>query len=407
MSAAIRNYKHKDFTYLLNELNGITSDNTAGAVPTVDETPPECQNIAGLDSASYAKLKECCKNKKSRYNSMIFLLSRASFNDEYLTSFLELSPKIRSVGYDGFSFDVGANEWKINMTDERTADLIIRYSKITADGRKHYTCEKLFYSGSFNDILLMLYYGIPDQHCCKVSEELLLRKSNKKQNSARSALLNDAHIWYIRDSRNDIVHEKSCSCICDIPDEAITGMKRISPETKLCKWCCKASLIRTVIGESSRYLNAYTKFFEKISIDNHQLRALIFDNKTTLSFPSPDTNLLSAKVNDDNWLLERNPDNTLTLWHNDYQMTKGDVRYFTGGYHVQLPKATGKMAIATMCSYSWADHVARRKASVQAAPVHNDTAVETKLTERKTSKFMDFVQGVFHAVRGLFQKKRK
>lgn len=392
MSTAMRHYERKDFSYLLIDADRIHSDKSG---------KPEHDNIAGLNSETYSRLKECCKNKKERYSNFTYLLSRLSYSKELLNGFLKLSPVIREVRYDHFCFTAGSNDWRFSAVTDDTADLFIRLSRITADGRKQFTGERLFFTGKIDEIFRRLSDGIPDQHCCKPPKA---KPKNAEQSEVRKALLGNAGIWYIKDLRSETVHEKSCPLIANIPDEESDGVKRLDPDYKLCPCCYRASLIRLVIGESARYLNAYVRFFETLRIRYDRLYQLTAENRTELSFPSPDTNLLRAHVNDDTWLIERHPDNTVTLWHNDYQVLEDDTRYFTGGFHVQLDGASVNVAVSVMCHYSWADHIAKRTAVNDIVPVPVITAEPEAPAVTNAPEHVGFLRRIFQAVRGFLAK---
>lgn len=391
MSAAMRHYERKDFSYLLIDTSDMRSDKS-------DKSDPD--NIAGLDNETFSLLKECCKDKKERYNNFTFLLSRLTYSKELLNGFLKQAPVIREVRYDHFYFSAGVNDWRFSTVTNDTADLYIRLSKITADGRKQFIGERLFFTGTIDEIFRRLSDGIPDQHGCKPPR---VKLQDAEQSEIRKSLQCNTGIWYIKDLRSETVHEKSCPLIGKIPDEKLDGIKRLDPDTKLCPCCYKASLIRPVIGESARYLNAYVRFFETLRIKYDKLYLLTAENKTELSFPSPDTNILRAKVNNDTWLIERHPDNTVTLWHNDYQVLKDDTRYFTGGFHVQLDNASVNHAASVMCNYSWADHIAKKTASIVSVPEPAVSAAP-EAPANSTPKQKFFLRRLFQAVRGLFAR---
>lgn len=392
MSAAMRHYERKDFSYLLIDASVINCNNS-------DE--PHHHDIAGLDNETYSRLKECCRNKKGQCKNFIFLLSRMSYSKELLSSFLEISPVIRDVRYDQFYFSAGANDWRFSAVTSDTADLFLRLSKISADGRKQFIGERLFLTGKIDDIFRRLSDGIPDQHGCKT---LKARPQNAEQSVVRKTLMSNIGVWYIKDLRSETVHEKSCPLVGKIPDEKLDGVKRLDQDSKLCPCCCRASVLRPVIGESTRYLNAYVRFFETLRIRYDKLYQLTAENKTELSFPSPDTNVLRARVNDDTWLIERHPDNTVTLWHNDYQVLEDDTRYFTGGFHVQLDRASVNLAASVMCNYSWAEHIARRAASNISVPEPVVSAVPEVPASSTVPEHTGSLRRLFQAVRGFFAK---
>lgn len=393
MSAATRNYEWKDFSYLLINTSKVHCDET------------DHENISGLDNETYSLIRECCKNKRERYKSFVFLLTRISYSKELLSSFLKLNPVIREVRYDYFYFSIGANDWKFSTVSNDTADLFLRLSKITADGRKQFTGAKLFLTGKIDEILRRLSDGISDQHCCKAPKVKLSQSANAEHSEIKKSFLYNNSIWYIKDLRSETVHEKSCPMISKIPDEEIDGVKRLEPDSRLCPCCCKASLIRPAIGESTRYLNAYVRFFETLRIKNDRLRQLVFENKTELSFPSPDTNVLRAKVNDDTWLIERHPDSTVTLWHNDYQILDDNTRYFTGGYHVQIDKASVNLAAGIMCNYSWAEHVAKRYNIVPSEVPQTISNNQAKIPNKKTSGISGFIRRLLLAMHRMFMRR--
>lgn len=394
MSAAMRHYERKDFSYLLIDTSRIPNDKA-------DES--DHSNIAGLDSETYSLLKECCKNKKSRYKSLAFLLSGLSYSKKFLSGFLKISPFIREVGYSHFYFSIGANDWKFSAVTKDIADLFIRLSKITADGRKQFIGEKLFLTGKIDDIFRRLSDGIPEQHGCK-QPKARLSDTNAEKTPVRKALLGNNGFWYIKDLRSETTHEKSCPLISKIPDEKLDGVKRLGTDSKLCPCCYRSSLIRPVIGESPRYLNAYVRFFETLRIRYDKLYQLTAENKTELSFPSPDTNIMRARVNDDTWLIERHPDNTVTLWHNDYQVLKDDTRYFTGGFHIQVDNASINLAASVMCSYSWADHIAKRTAAIVSVPEPAVSALPEVPAHSAPTKRVGFLRRILQTVRGFFAK---
>lgn len=393
MSVAIRNYKRVDYSYLLNEINKAACDTPAAENVCAVSEP---RKAADTDEVMHKKLMECCRNKHGRYKDLISLLERSTCDKSLLGDFLNLDPEITAVSYTFFCFTIGENERRLSVADEDEAKLYIRLSDNSDNGKNRNACERLLFAGNINDILRMLSEGAQGGSVQAKSAP----KAPAEPSAARKAIMSNSSVWYVMDGRSEILHEKSCPQIRDIPDEALIGVRRYDGNRQMCAHCRRAGLIRTAIGGSARYLSAYVRFFDILGVSDAQLRRLILNNKTTFSFPAPDTNLLCAEVNDDRWLIERRSNGRVTLWHNDYQVLGDNTRYFTGGFHEQLHRAHISRAIDTMCSYSWANHVAYRSKSAQQAPVQAEQHKAGIL-----SRFTAFVGRIARAVFGVFSRR--
>ncbi len=323
-------------------------------------------------------LLRCCGSDDSLYEKCYKFFDISRTDIKVLRKFLsDMRPVFLNVEEDSVDFDDGYDVWRLRFRDEK-AVLLRRYYSVHPDGS--YSCFDSFdyeCSGTVDETLQYIcdLEFTEESKAVPKKQEKSARETPKidpfpvaeiietpiiaepltkaeRQMIARKRVMSDASIHYIFDKKTKLLHEKSCCNISKIEDAHFVVSYFIGSEA-LCPQCCSATLLRKAGCDD---VEKAVKIFTELGASHKKIKKLVQTNNAQISFNKNEPDIISIKVREDRWRIEKHPNAKVTLWHNNYIVKEDLSRRFEIGYHIQKNDITCCQAIAIICDYDWSKH---------------------------------------------------
>ena len=212
-------------------------------------------------------------------------------------------------------------------------------------------------------------------------------KTSPKQESSsmtaarrlRSSKMDNRRLRYAYSKKQMILHDKDCDLVRMIPDWEFDMVETIPKGMTICQKCYRRALIRSAVGDDSKKMNAYVRFFDTIEASNSDLYMLLVEHHASIHWENPHT--LTIKVNEDRWQIVHMEQGNL-LYHNNYYVLEDYSRHFLNDYHEQRVNGTQDFHHYSyiISHYSWAEHVESMK---ERARLQETQAIQEAQTARK------------------------
>lgn len=178
-----------------------------------------------------------------------------------------------------------------------------------------------------------------------------------KDRSRFDSIMANPKIRYIYSSKENSIHDKSCSRVSNIPYKFIIGSEELPEGHTFCKKCHRNLLIRKGCGSDFKNVDLYLKFFNDGFVSIEVLERLVVDNNAKLLMDGP--NSLKVKCREDSWIITHS-NGKYRLFHNNYSVLDDGSRYIPINmeYHTQGNYDTLKRALTEIEGYSWEGHLA-------------------------------------------------
>lgn len=171
--------------------------------------------------------------------------------------------------------------------------------------------------------------------------EAIENKTNKSQNISereklarlRKSKLDDINNKFAIDKRNNILHDRACACVKNIPDKYFAMSKTYVHKMKTCPKCRDTALIRKC-AKSADDIKLVATFFNKVNATHQDIYSLCKKSKITIRAVS--TKILEIKLNEDSWQIEISSDGYYrSLMHNNY-IIENYCRTMQPGFHFHI-----------------------------------------------------------------------
>lgn len=210
----------------------------------------------------------------------------------------------------------------------------------------------------------------------------------------RDSLMSNRNMRYVI-SHTGRIHDRDCSHVAQIPDEAFSMCEDYPNGRYVCFACYRKALVRKGLDlDLTKYIDAAIRVFNRVDATNSELNALFITHKARIYRVEADCVYLL--VNEDKWIIQI-ADNGCMLYHNNYQLIGATQRWMEDGFHLQVDHPiTFHNACVTMCQYSWENHMrlieAKQKALRQNALRQKLATVCNYLPIKKFSLFFRYFQ---------------
>ncbi len=165
----------------------------------------------------------------------------------------------------------------------------------------------------------------------------------------------DSFIRYIGDSTTNVMHDKLCIKVDEIPESDRITLNELDKTMKICHNCRRKIYIRNAIKDDDNF-SWYLDFFDAANYGTSRLRGFIYMRGVELLKISDIE--LQIKYKEDTWIAVYVKRNRYKLFHNSYVFTsKYDRRIIPGKFHVQKKdpmRLTDLLRYIAM--YDWEGH---------------------------------------------------
>lgn len=177
----------------------------------------------------------------------------------------------------------------------------------------------------------------------------------------RASLLGNKTMRYIISKATGEKHDRDCPCAAKIPDDAFDMTAEFPGWENFCWKCSRIAVIREGLhSDLNKQLDAAVFLFRKINASTRLIHSLFHEHGGQIFRIEEDS--LFIKVREDSWIIQTT-ENGCMLYHNNYYVLEDDSRIISEGYHqqIEVPLAF-HFLYSTITSYSWAEHVKRKRA---------------------------------------------
>lgn len=167
----------------------------------------------------------------------------------------------------------------------------------------------------------------------------------------KSSKLSDPKNGYAYSTKENIIHDRTCWYVSKIKDEDFEMSRSLIPGMDMCTACRRKAWIRVGMGDDTKYIEAYARFFKETYVSNELLYSIFVEN--ALKVKMLDSNHMRFDVHGEKWIIER-VGKMVRIFHNNYYITDNGTRIRQEEFHVQREKPlVTSVAIERMISYSW------------------------------------------------------
>ena len=181
------------------------------------------------------------------------------------------------------------------------------------------------------------------------------RKNNAQEVSiaarTRASKLSDLRNGYVYSTKEKIIHDRTCKRVSGISDECFEMSKKLIPGMPMCNLCRRKAWIRLGMGDDTKFINAYDRFFREAYVSNDLLQRLFVDNDVKVKIL--DLTHMTFDVNGERWMWER-IDKKVVLYHNSYEISDVGTRVMRKSFHKQKETPiSAQGAVNRMVNYAW------------------------------------------------------
>lgn len=186
----------------------------------------------------------------------------------------------------------------------------------------------------------------------------------------RASLLGNKNMRYILSRENGEKHDRDCPYAAKIPDAAFDMTVDFPGWENFCWKCSRIAVIREGLHKDlTKQLDAVVFLFHKMNASTRLIHSLFHEHGGQVFRIEDDS--LFVKVREDSWIIQ--PEETgCMLYHNNYYVLEDDSRIISEGYHPQIESPLAFHFIySAITSYSWEEHVRRKRTEELAARQEN------------------------------------
>lgn len=178
-----------------------------------------------------------------------------------------------------------------------------------------------------------------------------IRQSDK---SKLQSLRDNPDVLFIRDTKTNILHDKSCEDLDKIPFENLEVFQgSLIEEYHYCRHCRDRSHIRLACGDDFKHFSMYKRFLKDGGLSEYEIECYTRQNDFHMRLVGSDT--LQIKANEDTWQIIKTRKHRYTLMHNNYCISDAGERLISGNkeFHVQCHHYILEPLFEKLSSYSY------------------------------------------------------
>lgn len=167
----------------------------------------------------------------------------------------------------------------------------------------------------------------------------------------RASKLSNPKNGYVYSTVERIIHDRTCKRVSGISDDCFEMSKKLIPGMPMCNLCRRKAWIRLGMGDDTKFINAYDRFFREAYVSNDLLQRLFVDNDVKVKIQ--DLTHMTFDVNGERWMWER-VDKKVVLYHNSYEISDVGTRVMRKSFHKQKETPiSAQSAVNKMLTYTW------------------------------------------------------
>jgi len=226
----------------------------------------------------------------------------------------------------------------------------------------------------------------------ELSPEEKLGSAKKEVSQAarkRASKLSDPRNGYVYSTKERIIHDRTCKRVSGISDDYFEMCKKLVPGMPMCNLCRRKAWIRLGMGDDTKFINAYDRFFREAFVSNDLLQRLFVDNDVKVKIL--DITHMTFDVNGERWMWER-VGKKVVLYHNSYEISDVGTRVMRKSFHKQKETPiSAQSAVNRMVNYAW-DHSHQSNDAMMAENESRVRKVTVTELRKHFGQYMDLVQ---------------
>lgn len=204
----------------------------------------------------------------------------------------------------------------------------------------------------------------------------------------RAGKLSDPRNGYVYSTKERIIHDRTCKRVSGISDDCFEMSKKLVPGMPMCNLCRRKAWIRLGMGDDTKYIDAYDRFFREAYVSNDLLQRLFVDNDVKVKIQ--DLTHMTFDVNGEKWMWEK-VGSKVILYHNSYDISDTGTRVVKKFFHKQKETPiSARNAIHRMLGYKW-DSSHRSNDSLKTEVRNLPQRVAITEFRKNSGKYMDEV----------------
>lgn len=343
------------------------------------------------DYSQLLKELQLADSRKAADSAPVTVRSYAIRNFKIFMAFLSGDPEIRETDIRDAAEEIlpifsgiGKNnirsrklQEETGCADKKEAARIVSWVKALEDAVENRDEEDIgFYCSKLLDETEFMTYA---DHFCKWNPEArkdtakpqefsAYEKQVQEERKERQRILSSEKVRFIREKDRNIIHDKSCRRVRDLPADCMVPMENYDVSCGICPVCAMKAYIRCGAKDFDQY-EEYVKLFQIMGISESTARKMY----TELGFKSklshmkldgmPYANVLNNAVTvwyrEDTWRIGAVRKGRVRLEHNNYRPLGNGKREFTSGFHIQNSgcyDAAPGYALSVIRNYRYKDH---------------------------------------------------
>lgn len=355
-----RHYEREDYTQLLKELQFQNSEKTA--VPTPDTARAFVINnfmilmefLSGNPDISERDVRDAAEEILPIF-SEILKNNRRGRNYQEETGCVDKKEAARIVTW---LKDIE------NAVEERDEEAIGFYSAKLLDETDFMAYADHFRKWTPEDRKDSARLPAPSQY----------EKRAEAERRERQRILSSEKIRFIRDRDRNMIHDKSCRRVRDIPVDGMDALEDYDASCTICPECAMKAYIRCGARDFDQY-EEYIKLFRIMDVSGPTVRKMYtelgFVTKLShmkldgLPYANVLNNAITVWYREDTWRIGAVRKGRVRLEHNNYRPIGNGKREFTPGFHVQNSgcfDAAPGYVLGIIRNYRYEDHFIERVA---------------------------------------------
>lgn len=158
---------------------------------------------------------------------------------------------------------------------------------------------------------------------------------------------------YVFSSKDNLIHDKNCRHVKDIPLEEFNVTNKLLPEKQPCMDCYRQMVVRSVYLHEYEDIYEHYWFFSKAQASRMQFWKFLTDDEMHMRMENKTT--LNVRCREDLFKIIYDEENDVfKLLHNNYKVTENLQREFFDTFHEQETKITYLLGLlAYIKNYTW------------------------------------------------------
>lgn len=187
----------------------------------------------------------------------------------------------------------------------------------------------------------------------KKAEALRIAEENKRD------LMRGSEMIYFYQEGNEFVHDKDCLKVQDIPALKFRASKHKPKGKHFCPQCSRKLYLRIACDKHPEDADLCEDFLEWHPVSTKRIRHCVVD--LGMKFTDVHYDRMTIEGREDTWMIRGVEGKPLELWHNNYVVTSGKDRVFTGGFHRQKIRGGSFTKVLNYIEwYSYKKHLERQ-----------------------------------------------